>query len=331
MQKQALVIFDMDGVVIDVSASYRETIRQTVKLFFEPAPNWASLPDPLFELSDLASVKQSGGLNNDWDLSFQIINLLITQVENVQIHSAEDPWIRYKETLGKCDVTALADYLNSTSAPLATLLKKYGKYRHDFISGLYRDDVGSGNIIKQIFQEIYLGRALFESTYDLMPQFYRDEGFILREKVIIDQPFLEELHQNHILAIATGRPAAEADYPLNHFKLKTYFSDIYTLDDCLREEERLLKEDGKSVSLSKPDPYMLNAIATAYRDNVSAFYYVGDMPDDMLAAHRANEAFKAVGFIQTAPDKAGLKKELIRAGADYVVEDLEDLRKVLAP
>lgn len=320
----------MDGVVIDVSASYRETVRQTVKLFFEPSQGSSLLPDPLFDLGDLASVKQSGGLNNDWDLSSQIINLLITQVKNVQIHAAEEPWIRYQETIGKCDVTALADFLDSTTAPLTLLLKKYGKCRHDFITGLYRDDVGSGNIIKQIFQEIYLGRTLFESTYDLTPQFYRDEGFILREKVIIDQPILEELQQNHILAIATGRPAAEADYPLDHFKLKNYFSDIYTLADCLREEKRLLQEEGKSVSLSKPNPYMLNAIAAVHRHDVSVFCYVGDMPDDMLAANRAKEAFKAIGFIQSAPDKADLKQELLRAGADVIVEDLEELRKVLA-
>ena len=116
----------MDGVVIDVSASYRETVRQTVKLFFEPSQGSSLLPDPLFDLGDLASVKQSGGLNNDWDLSFQIINLLITQVKNVQIHAAEEPWIRYRETIGKCDVTALADFLDSTTAPLTLLLKKYG-------------------------------------------------------------------------------------------------------------------------------------------------------------------------------------------------------------
>jgi len=60
----------MDGVIIDVSRSYRDTIRQTARLFFKGAHSWENLPDPLFRLSDLARVKQSGGLNNDWDLTF---------------------------------------------------------------------------------------------------------------------------------------------------------------------------------------------------------------------------------------------------------------------
>ena len=208
-------------------------------------------------------------------------------------------------------------------------MKKYGKYRHDFITGLYRGDVGSGNIIKQIFQEIYLGGALFESTYNLTPQFYRDEGFILREKVIIDPPFLEELHQNHILAIATGRPAAEADYPLNHFQLKTYFSDIYTLDDCLREEHIIQKESGKKVSLSKPHPYMLDAIAEKIEEVVNGYYYVGDMPDDMQAAKNSRTGFKGIGILISASDKESLRKNLTQAGADFIVEDFNALLKLL--
>ena len=329
MKNQSVVIFDMDGVLIDVSASYRDTIRQAAKLFFKPAPASKSLPDPLFDLSDLAAVKQSGGLNNDWDLTFLIINLLLTQVNNIHIHPSEEPWIRYRETVGRCDVSTLADFLKSTDMPLATLLKKHGKCQQDFVSGLYRNDVGSGNIIKHIFQEIYLGRALFKSTYTLDPQVYQGDGFILREKILIDRPVLEALQQNHILAIATGRPAAEAEYPLNHFKLKKYFSAIYTLDECLGEEKRLLQEKGETVSMSKPNPYMLDAIAEGMALEASSFYYVGDMPDDMLAARRAREEFKAVGFLLSSPDKAALKKELIQSGADYIVEDIEDLKRIL--
>ena len=76
MRSQRLLVFDMDGVIIDVSRSYRDTIRQTARLFFKGAHSWENLPDPLFPLSDLARVKQSGGLNNDWDLTFLVISLL---------------------------------------------------------------------------------------------------------------------------------------------------------------------------------------------------------------------------------------------------------------
>ena len=69
MQNKYVIVFDMDGVLIDVSRSYRDTVRQTAKLFLKNAPLSKKLPEPLFPLTDLAAVKQSGGLNNDWDLS----------------------------------------------------------------------------------------------------------------------------------------------------------------------------------------------------------------------------------------------------------------------
>jgi phosphoglycolate phosphatase-like HAD superfamily hydrolase len=328
MKSKKLIIFDMDGVIIDVSNSYRDTVRQTTKLFFSPAKHAGLLPEPLFDLSDLAAVKQSGGLNNDWDLSFQIISLLFTMVEKMVTDKAQDPWSRYRKTLPRCKVGKLADYLNSTEMPLMALLKQHGKIADPFVAGLYNGDVGSGNIIKQIFQEIYLGEDLFKSTYNLTPQMYRGEGYILREKILIDRRILKNLAQENVLAIATGRPEAEAEYPLEHFNLKDFFKVIYSLDDCIEEERRILEETGKAVSLSKPDPFMLDSIAEKIGMTFDEYWYVGDMPDDMLAAKRSRTGFKAIGLLVSAPDRENLKKELNRAGADDIVEDFEALKKI---
>lgn len=328
MKLKNLIVFDMDGVIMDVSGSYRDVVRKTATLFFSPGRAAAKLPQPLFELSDLAAVKQSGGLNNDWDLTYVVINLLMSLIQAPQIDAGKDPWTRYQKTMRRCDLTALAEFLTSTGQPLAFLLKLKGKPHDDFIAGLYAGEVGSGNVIKQIFQEIYLGEALFQSTYHLKPKVYRGEGYILREKPLVPKPVLEQLSEANLLAIATGRPKAEADYPLRHFGLGQYFKTVYTLDDCLEEEQKIYTQSGTPVSLSKPDPFMLDAIAKNYREAVDGFYYIGDMPDDMLAAARSRYGFKSVGILVSAPDKKALKKELQRAGADYLVEDFEALKKI---
>jgi phosphoglycolate phosphatase-like HAD superfamily hydrolase len=319
----------MDGVIIDVSASYRDVVRQTVSLFFQPAPGAKKLPDPLFELSELAAVKQSGGLNNDWDLTYEVISLFFTLLSPPKTFESADPWTRYNDTISCCDVAAIADFIKSTDRPLVSLLKQNGRYEDRFVKSLYRGDVGSGNIIKQIFQEIYLGEALFRSTYNLKPAVYRDEGFILREKALIDRQLLEELAAENELAIATGRPGAEAEYPLNHFQLNPFFSQIVTLDDCLSEENRIFQQEGRRISLSKPDPFMLNAIVKSYDKSFDSFYYIGDMPDDMLAAARAEVNFKGIGFIKSAPDKESLKKKLSEAGADFIIDDFSALKKII--
>jgi HAD superfamily hydrolase (TIGR01548 family) len=329
MKNKKLIVFDMDGVLIDVSKSYRETVRQTAKLFFKMAPSSEKLPETLFPLTDLAAVKQSGGLNNDWDLSCLVISLLFNVIEKPPVYEGKDPWKRYHETIGRCHVAALAEFLKSTPTPLSDLLRKAGKSQNDFIYGLYKGDVGSGNIIKQIFQEVYLGKDLFEATYGLAPQFYLDKGFNQREQLLIDKHMLAELAANHIMAIATGRPRAEADYPLDHFGIRKYFTNVVALEDCLEEEARLLKTEAKAVSLSKPDPFMLDAIAEGHKNLFTESYYIGDMPDDMIAARKSAGGYKAVGMIMSAPDQESLKKELEHAGADTIIENFEQLKELV--
>jgi len=326
---QALIVFDMDGVIIDVSGSYRDTVRQTARLFFKGADSWKDLPDPLFSLSDLARVKQSGGLNNDWDLTFLIINLLFTQVNIKSQFRDSDPWTRYKKSIKNCDVINLIRFLNHEKNPIFTLLEKNGRISHDFITDLYAGDVGSGNIVKQIFQEIYLGKELFESTYGVPAKVFQQKGYINRETLLIDKSILERLSKKNILAIATGRPRIEADYPLNYFDLKKYFSWILTLDDCLKEEEKIFEQQQQKVSLSKPNPYMLDVIKTAQKNSVSECYYVGDMPDDMMAASRSKAGFIGIGILKSSADKEGLRRDLEHAGADYIIEDFDELEKIV--
>ena len=319
----------MDGVLIDVSNSYRATVRQTARLFFKSAPASEKLPQPLFPLRDLAVVKQSGGLNNDWDLSCLVINLLFNLIEKPPVYQSKDPWARYQETIRQCNVSSLARFLESDPMPLSDLLQRAGKTKNSFIYGLFAGDVGSGNIIKQIFQEVYLGKALFEATYGLNPLFYHDQGFIHREKLLIDKGVLEALARNHILAIATGRPRAEAEYPLTHFDLRKYFTNVLALEDCLEEEKRRSQAEGHRVSLSKPDPFMLDAIAAKQKNPLGGYFYIGDMPDDMVAAKKSEAGYKGVGMVMAAADKESLKKELLRAGADYIIEDFDQLKSLL--
>jgi HAD superfamily phosphatase len=61
--KKDLLIFDMDGVLVDVNASYRATIQATVKNFsgYEPSHD---------EIQDW---KNRGGWNDDWLLSTRLI------------------------------------------------------------------------------------------------------------------------------------------------------------------------------------------------------------------------------------------------------------------
>ena len=329
MKSKSVIVFDMDGVLIDVSGSYRETARLAARLFFKSAKSWEALPDPLFSLADLSNIKQSGGLNNDWDLTVCVIELLSSLIDSPKTSGNDAPWQRYENALSGCDMANLLRFLNTSQTPLTDLLEKHGKVPKDFIRRFYQGDVGTGNIIKQIFQEIYLGNDLFQSTYGFQARVYTGEGYLNRESLLIDAALLESLSEHHILAIATGRPKAEADYPLDLNGIGNYFSMLYTLDDCLKAEDDAYAKTGKVVSLSKPNPYMLDAISEQAPENVTRFYYIGDMPDDMVAAQRSKAGYIGIGMLQTAPHKAHLKADLISSGADYIINYFSELKDII--
>ena len=319
----------MDGVLIDVSRSYRDTVRQTATLFLKPAVGADRLPRPLFDLADLAVVKQSGGLNNDWDLTHRVLSLLYTKITPVDEAPHSSGWLSYESTISKCDVGPLADFLKRTDRPLQKLMQSSSQPRIRFIDQMYRGDVGSGNIIKQIFQEIYLGRTLFEQTYASPCKMSSEEGFIFRETLFPDLDQLEMLSRENLLAIATGRPRAEAEHPLERFELAEYFQPVLTLDDCLKEEKRLRENTGEEVSLGKPHPYMLDAVAEQVRTPVGKRIYVGDMPDDMQAASRSEFGYMGIGMTISAGNKIALGQRLRQTGAAQVVADFAELQKFL--
>ena len=133
VKSKQLIVFDMDGVIADVSRSYRDTVRKTARLFFRPAPRWPELPSPLFPLSDLARLKQSGNLNNDWDLSCRVIELLMTQIDSPpscaedQLADPRDLWERFRDAIRRCDLEPLIRHLRGSSSPLSDLLLTEGR------------------------------------------------------------------------------------------------------------------------------------------------------------------------------------------------------------
>ena len=303
-----LTVFDMDGVLIDVSMSYRSATVRTPYIFLQQCRNSSLLPDPLFSVDELSVLKELGGLNNDWDMTHRVLALLLSAVDT---SGEPESW----------DVAPLAGFLAAEKKPL-TLLCREGKLSaraDDF----YRGDVGSGNIIKQIFQEVYLGPGLFEKTYGFSPEYYVGEGYIHREKLLVKKEILSRLAERSILAIATGRPLKEALYPLEINGLDM-FSAVLSHDHCMAESERVFRETGKNVSFLKPSPFMLDEIMKQYGDAVD-LTYVGDTGDDMKTAAGSVHPFRAAGVTYSAADEKEAERRLLECGADIIIRKPEEL------
>jgi len=70
------IIFDIDGILIDVSRSYREVIRLTASYFLRRE----------VKMDEVAKIKNRVGMNNDWDASYSLINIPTIPYETVKTY-----------------------------------------------------------------------------------------------------------------------------------------------------------------------------------------------------------------------------------------------------
>lgn len=70
-----VLVFDMDGVLVDVSDSYRESIQQAVRNFTGRDVSRTAIQD----------LKNAGGFNNDWKLSHHIIRSFGVEVDYARV------------------------------------------------------------------------------------------------------------------------------------------------------------------------------------------------------------------------------------------------------
>ncbi|MCJ7784401.1 MAG: HAD hydrolase-like protein [Desulfobacterales bacterium] len=73
-----VLIFDMDGVLIDVSKSYRKTIQRTIQIYLETCLGFARSRGSWITNDEISLFKSVGGFNNDWDLTSGLLLYLLS-------------------------------------------------------------------------------------------------------------------------------------------------------------------------------------------------------------------------------------------------------------
>ena len=73
-----ILIFDMDGVLIDVSKSYRKTIRRTIQIYLENCLGFERGRRAWITDEEISLFKSAGGFNNDWDLTSGLLLYLLS-------------------------------------------------------------------------------------------------------------------------------------------------------------------------------------------------------------------------------------------------------------
>lgn len=295
------VLFDIDNVLIDTRHSYLDAIRWTVEIYLTESkiPHFRKLsnaPTPfLLSPQDVDQFKLLGGFNDDWDCCFGLLTYLLSV------------------PVKKRDLADLKKRMNLKKFIASTVKRPLG------ITGISKAVEPTTPVqmpkIQRIFQEVYLGKELFELTEKRRPLYWKKRGLIYNERPVFRKSTLEHLKQLGLqLGIATGRPFFEAEFILKQFDLLPLFDAITTIDDVRKAEAQTQQV------LRKPDPYSL--LKTAEKIGLKKrFLYVGDLPDDILAANRAKKtiAIQSVGFASLAREPKKMLQEIVKAKPDFVM------------
>ncbi len=359
----SFLIFDFDGVLISVSQSYREAIRETAHYYFAKILG-IETPDDLVTVEDVQKFKDVHLFNNDWTLTYALIQyfLSLTLIE-LRRRSGID---RFALNFDK--VNQLGQLL-STLAALGEDLKRYGirpdpRWKAEPTHGLdeyldrisalgksgvkvsiietlswlsdiekavsrklapYEDEI---DLVKRLFEEIYLGGKLFTKFYREDPVFVLGPGYIENEKLIPTMDTLNGLKERFgRFGIYSEKPREQGLYALNIHGIARFF-----LPETTTFQEDMGANAVNSSDAGKPNPEALLKLLKA-RHAPGYTAYIGDtVSDAALVNNVRSSGFGELLFIGTyasSADPTNLISKYRDLGADVIVEDVNALLEVV--
>ena len=150
---------------------------------------------------------------------------------------------------------------------------------------------------------------LFNEVYEGEPA---GTGAVSNERLLVDKELLEKLSSRFRLAIFTGRSGKHLKMVTERFGIDDYFETAFVLDET-PEDKR------------KPHPFGL--LRVMERLGCARGCYIGDIPDDVRSAKAAG--LIAVSVLPPVREPERYREALINAGSDFVLEEINELRRLL--
>ncbi len=296
------LIFDCDGVLIDIKKSYDQTITATTKYVLE---NFAEITDSIdIDFKIIDGFKSTGGFNDEVDLTYASILSLVAAKKLKQ-----DPTEFIFSVIKNSDSTGIKSVEN--------FLKKQTDIS-EIIKKLSYPGSHSENILYQIFDQLFYGPELYSKLFKTISKF-SEPGLIENDQVIFNDELSKKLQKKFgsQISMVTGRGKQSVSYSLKHLLEKFDLKNSVFLEDEARE-------------LAKPNPQSLvNSISGM---NSKSCLYVGDSIEDFIMAKKAtilghNTTF--CGIIGTSKNPQEKLKLFEQNNAIVVLDSINLLPKLL--
>ncbi|MFB5621139.1 MAG: HAD family hydrolase, partial [Nitrosopumilus sp.] len=259
LNKIDAVVFDCDGVLIDITKSYDLAIIKTTQYVLK---HFAQIDDSIpvdFKIID--GFKSTGGFNDEVDLTYAAIISVVAakKLDKDQTKFVYDV-IENSDSTGIISVEKYIENLIDISD-----IKKQLSY-----PGTHHE-----NPLYRIFDQIFYGPELYEKLFHNASNF-SDPGLIEQDDVILNDSLIEKLLKkfNSKIAMVTGRGKESVSYSLKSLLNKFDLNNSIFLEDESRE-------------LAKPNPEpLLNSINGM---NSTSTLYVGDSFEDFIMAKKTTD------------------------------------------
>ena len=297
------IIFDCDGVLIDVTTSYDTTINKTISYVLKEIADITA--DTPLTNEMLLKFKSTGGFNDEIDITYSGVLCYIAAKK-----LKKNPTELILDILNNADDTGIA-YIEG-------FLDKIDVDISDIKSRLNYPSVEKNDLIHATFDQLFFGPKLYEKIFQKKSKF-SDKGFIENDNVIVTSALIETLKKkfNDKIAIVTGRG------------LDAISSSLKEILNQFNVENSVFLED-ESRDLAKPNPQSL--IRAMKGLNSKNCLYVGDSMEDMILAKKASDlGFNATfcGIYGSSKLPEMKKKLFTEYGAPLILETINQLPDTL--
>ena len=296
------LIFDCDGVLIDITKSYDLTIIKTTQYVLEHFSNISNSIQVDSKIID--GFKSTGGFNDEVDLAYASIISLVA-ANKLQ----REPREFIFEVIKNCNTSGII-----SAEKYIEKLTEIDEIKNKLsYPGTHHE-----NPLYKIFDQFFYGPELYEKLFKNKSEF-SESGLIENDIVIVSDMLISRLKEKFKtkISIVTGRGKESVRYSLKELL------DEFDLDSSffLEDEPR---------NMAKPNPVSLvGAINGMKSGNV---IYVGDSMEDLIMAKKATEqGLKTTfcGIIGTSKDPQKKLELFEKNGALVVLESINLLPKVL--
>jgi phosphoglycolate phosphatase-like HAD superfamily hydrolase len=296
------LIFDCDGVLIDIKKSYDQTIDATVKYVLK---NLEKITDSIkIDFKIIDGFKSTGGFNDEVDLTYAAI-LSIVAAKKLKQNQTNFIFSVIKNS----DSTGIKSVEN--------FLKKQTNIS-EIIDKLSYPGTHKENILYQIFDQLFYGPELYSKLFNTVSRF-SDVGLIENDDVIFNDKLSMKLQKKFgkQISMVTGRGKESVSYSLKHLLEKFDLVNSVFLED-------------ESRDLAKPNP---QALVNCFRGmNSKSCLYVGDSMEDFIMAKKSSIlGYKTTfcGIIGTSENPQEKLKLFEQNEAILVIDSINLLPKVL--